>query len=381
MSLHTVEGVLTDLKDAMEKQEKVIVTADGHSQTQAPPQIRESQANIEDDIMKMIKNKIIPVIRNHLNETAESVHDALRSYQESIQIIKKFDRPFLLQKIEWLVISALRMGILEWYQDVFSRTVPDHKTAERRDYVSSVAQVMREVNTLLKDGTKKWAPQFWMIGAIEYLPNVYSELQMVVKQDVETTCWLYFEDYNDTKKLRTILLSNDEEEKAVCTSFFTLYAQTYKFVVSQEAIFPEEGRNKYCYLETFHRWFRPVLVLWLGYALIQGSTMISKTINIDDNVQDNPYALTSSSALDTATVFCQLLYFWEALRWPDIAEGYIIINFLMDVMSYYAILYAELKHAKLEKEGYYDPHGRFTISEKLCTALNNIEHVKVKFHS
>lgn len=105
--------------------------------------------------------------------------------------------------------------------------------------------------------------------------------------------------------------------------------------------------------------------------------MISKTINIDNYVQENQHAMTSSSALDTANVFWQLVNFWNALNWPDIAEGYVIINFLMDVMCSYTILYADMKHAKLEKQGYYDPNGKFTISERLCTALNNIEYVKV----
>ena len=87
---------------------------------------------------------------------------------------------------------------------------------------------------------------------------------------------------------------------------------------------------------------------------------------------------TSSSALDTATVFHQLVEFWKRLQWPDAPESYIIIHFLIQVMCYYTGYYARLKHDKLKAQGYFDTEDQFDISERLCVALNNIEHVLVK---
>lgn len=234
---------------------------------------------------------------------------------------------------------------------------------------------MKEVNSLLRLGEVKWSPEFWLTASIKYLPIIYDELQKMVIHDVEAICWLFFQFYHDPRKLRKILLFNEERDRVFCSAFFDLYKQTQIFVFAQIDIF--SSATEYPFLESYHRWFRPILVLWLGFALIRGSLMICKTINIDNHVHDNSHSMTSSSALDTANVFAQLVQFWSTLSWPDVPEGYVIINFLMEVMCSYTVLYAELKHAKLNKEGYYDPQGKFTVSERLCTALNNIEHVKV----
>jgi BAI1-associated protein 3 len=86
--------------------------------------------------------------------------------------------------------------------------------------------------------------------------------------------------------------------------------------------------------------------------------------------------MTSTSALDTAAVIHQLVHFWEKLMWPDVSEKYVVIHFLMEVMCYFTVLYAERKLEKLELEGYFDTVDQFDISDRLCTALNNIEYVK-----
>jgi BAI1-associated protein 3 len=45
-------------------------------------------------------------------------------------------------------------------------------------------------------------------------------------------------------------------------------------------------------------------------------------------------------------------------------------------MVYITILYARLKRLKIDAEGYFDTLDRFDISERLCTAVNNIQFVQ-----
>ncbi|CAL8119424.1 unnamed protein product [Orchesella dallaii] len=326
--------------------------------------------------MDIVKNKICHIVRNHLKENIDVVHEALRSYKECLQILTKFQEPFLRPKIQWMFDAALRMSILEWYQEVYRIIVPSRGDVKRSDYVGSMVQVMLQVNALLRDGATKWGPEFWLMASVEYLPAAYDELQKMVIHDVEAMCWLSFELYFDYRKLRKTLLKNDTNDRELCTAFFNLYSQTQIFVLACKEIFPE-GKKPYCCLTEYHRWFRPTLILWLGFALIRGSTLISKTIHIDSNTLESEQAMTSSSALDTATVYCQFINFWNTLNWPDVPESYVIFHFLLDVICSYTILYVELKHEKLDAEGYYDPEGRQTISRRLCIALNNIECVKV----
>ena len=137
------------------------------------------------------------------------------------------------------------------------------------------------------------------------------------------------------------------------------------------------GMKCYDYLNEYHIWFRPVLVLWLGFAFIRACDLTHRCIYIDNVVKEDDYVMTSSSAVDTAVVFKQLATFLKELNWPDLAESYVITHFVLEIMVYITILYARLKRKKIDKEGYFDTVNRFDISERLCTAVNNIQYVQV----
>lgn len=112
--------------------------------------------------------------------------------------------------------------------------------------------------------------------------------------------------------------------------------------------------DKLKWLKQYHLWFRPVLVLWLGFTFIRACEMTFKSIKIDNVVTEDEYVKTSSSALDTRVIFIQLTTFWTELNWPDISENFVVARFLMEVIGHIAQLYAALKRKKLEREGYFD---------------------------
>lgn len=127
---------LVGLKDAIEK-----TKYDEDGKGKLPPRLSESKPDVEDNVLVIVRDKICPIIRNHLREPVERVHEALLSYQHCVDILSKYNNTPLLQKIEWLVLAALRMCILEWYQHVYANSVPSQGQVEKGIYVSSVVQV------------------------------------------------------------------------------------------------------------------------------------------------------------------------------------------------------------------------------------------------
>jgi len=236
-----------------------------------------------------------------------------------------------------------------------------------------------QVNKALGDGHKIWRRVFSMEGYLEYLPILYDELQKGIVKDVEGTTWSLLKGIGDNDEQRKILLRLSPEHKALCRCLFDLYSQTHAFVQFQKEVFSDTtGRQKfYEHLDQFHEWFRPVLVLWLGFAFIRAHQMISTSINLDD-VNSEGSQLTSHSAFETVFVFHQLANFAKELNWPDPAESSVVNMFLVEVMTYVSILFAKLKRRKIDKEGYFDTVERFDVSERLCTSLNNIHYVQVR---
>ncbi|XP_035709370.1 protein unc-13 homolog 4B [Folsomia candida] len=319
---------------------------------------------------------IFPIIRNHLKETEGQVSKALKAYKNCEDVLSKYEPSFALPVIRGLLEKALRLCFLEWYQATYALRVQSVRSVDECQRVKLYVDVITDVNKLLTIGMKRWHPEFWMLAQYEsYTPIMYDELQKMVNHDIEMICWSLLRHYNDNKRLRKMLTDrNRKENECTISALFSLYAGTQTFVEAQHQIFTESPQ--YDNLANYHKWFRPILVLWLGFAVIRGSEIITRCVNIDTVSMDNIHAQTSTSALDTAAVIHQLVQFWERLMWPDVCENYVIIHFLIEVMCYFTVLYAERKLEKLELEGYFDTIDQFDISERLCIALNNIEYVK-----
>ena len=106
---------------------------------------------------------------------------------------------------------------------------------------------MKEVNLLIEIGVVQWNPEFMDTACIPYLRIVYDELQKVVIYDIESTCWVFFEFYNDYKKLRKILLRNNKDDLLFYKEFFNLYVEMDKFVVAGGEIFSTCSKKEHIF--------------------------------------------------------------------------------------------------------------------------------------
>lgn len=155
-----------------------------------------------------------------------------------------------------------------------------------------------------------------MEAKVEYLPIFFHEIQKMIVHDVEGITTSILKNYSNNDQLRNILLHHTSEEKGISRCFFELYQETQEIVLFQDRVFEgTEGRRKYYpNLDEYYEWFRPMLVLWLGFAFIRAHDLISKSIHLDQ--VDSEKAMLSSSAVDTVGVFRQLAAFEVALNWP-----------------------------------------------------------------
>ncbi|CAG7830335.1 unnamed protein product [Allacma fusca] len=364
LGLFALERRLTELETSLEK-------------ARDWKDVRECE--LETNMIMLAIERILPVIRNHLHETQETVHEAVKAIKHCREILAKFQCQSGVFKVQFWIEAEIRMAILEWYQAKFSELITNNQQGPKAwEVVECIARVINEVNRQMRECELKWKPVFWLDGLIHYMPLAYDEFQKMIIHDVETVCYYTLRHYDSNTKLREVLVCMDSDVRHVCRALFDLYVETQVFVGDQENIFGTV-QECYYYLNRYHRWFRPVLVLWLGYALIRAADMISYSIKIDNIVVENETVMTSSSATDAGMVYHQLTTFWQQLNWPDVAEGYVILHYIFEVMCFITILYARLKRDKLEQEGYFDTVDRFDISERFCTCINNIEHVKMKY--
>jgi len=71
-----------------------------------------------------------------------------------------------------------------------------------------------------------------------------------------------------------------------------------------------------------------------------------------------------------------VLDFWSRLQWPDPVDTYTISFRIIDDVINSAEYYAKQVHGKLNSVGFFDLEGQFDVTEELCIALNNLQHVK-----
>ncbi|MGH0138011.1 UNVERIFIED_CONTAM: hypothetical protein FKN15_026992 [Acipenser sinensis] len=124
----------------------------------------------------------------------------------------------------------------------------------------------------------------------------------------------------------------------------------------------------------FHEWFKTSIHKWLQIVHDKSCDRIRKAVEVDKLEHVDALSKHSSSAVDVTTCFNQVKEFWVQLAWPDSAGAFIFVARLTDDMCSAAVCYSELIKRKIEKS----QHGQENkhLTNQLCIALNNIEHVR-----
>jgi BAI1-associated protein 3 len=58
---------------------------------------------------------------------------------------------------------------------------------------------------------------------------------------------------------------------------------------------------------------------------------IGKAIELDNLLPIDENTRLSTSAIDTVTIFYQILVFWQQLEWPDVQSAFTFVNKIIEV--------------------------------------------------
>ncbi|XP_042197096.1 BAI1-associated protein 3 [Callorhinchus milii] len=204
--------------------------------------------------------------------------------------------------------------------------------------------------------------------------NVYNKLFIsIVKVDYFSLTYRLLEKQvaEDVNQLMEEVTEAMEEGKARMTQqmgeiLFELYLSLKE--LQQLKDFLPLRDSKSLALVGFHDWFQSSINKWLQIVHKKSCERIRKAVEMDQLEPVDSLSRHSSSAVDVVTCFSQIRNFWLQLAWPDPMGAFIFITRITDDICSGAVLYSELIRQKAEIET--------KISQQLCIALNNIEHVQ-----
>jgi hypothetical protein len=90
----------------------------------------------------------------------------------------------------------------------------------------------------------------------------------------------------------------------------------------------EGFKLKNCYL-----WFSTAVKHWLVASIHKARSKITRAIELDTLEPIDKEHRHSISAVDTVTIFYQVLKFWQDLEWPDASSEFAFVRNIIEVRS------------------------------------------------
>lgn len=135
-------------------------------------------------------------------------------------------------------------------------------------------------------------------------------------------------------------------------------------------------------LKDFHVWFKNKDVQLVKTAIFKALIQIRNAIDLDNFEPNDECVKYSSSAVDTLTIFNQIIIYWKTFLWPDAEQSFVLIIKLAQDINKCCEFYAEKIFDRLDVEGL--KHTEDEISKhqtKRCIAINNIDHICQTIHA
>uniref|UniRef100_F7FY87 BAI1 associated protein 3 n=2 Tax=Monodelphis domestica TaxID=13616 RepID=F7FY87_MONDO len=126
-------------------------------------------------------------------------------------------------------------------------------------------------------------------------------------------------------------------------------------------------------LPGFHTQFLPAIRLWLQTLRDKMRQRLQRAVEVDKLEPVDPTSKNSSSAAEAALCFSQNQELWAQLAWAESAEALDLVTQLTEDICEAALHYPELLRKKVDTRPLALGEA---VSEPLCIALNNVEHVR-----
>ncbi|KAF5278655.1 hypothetical protein FQA39_LY00697 [Lamprigera yunnana] len=321
--------------------------------------------------------------RPHNKETAQQVADVLTILFQltalqppnDVNLFPNSIYPWLeMNEADLNVMAVLKEAILkgakDWLQFILEKTEKnDDSNDEMLVYFNKVVQIIR--NDLQR--AVEYDKMFQGIANLEYAKTLYNLYQQevidLVEKDVVSIC----------KSLKSIAYdwnclaqSDARDPMSLGTKLFELYLALQRFYRLGTALSSIDYP-----IRNYYNWFQGGVEQWLDIAVVKAMQRIEKAVELDDLSPLDETVKYSSSALDTLTIFHQVIIFWDQLNWPDVEGSYSFVAKIIDDLCRCCLFYADKMAVKVEGMGEIQDlyEKRFEVTKEWCLAINNIDYV------
>ncbi|KAG7211433.1 hypothetical protein KM043_010720 [Ampulex compressa] len=291
------------------------------------------------------------------------------------------------KEIRGEIITALRKGTLEWYEETRQQTMcyvqePD-QDADRvlQDFTNLVTSLLVD----LEQGLTYYNSLFESTNGVPYFSAVYKQLEKLLAEHVAKHMENTSEMQNELgARVTTACLQihgqNRDEQYVlppgaeIGTPIFELYLALQDFVNMKENL--PQSDHKTLAICKYYEWFRPAVDKWLDLAKLKAIQRVRRAAELDRMCTGDYIVKHCTSAIDATACFYQIKEFWKKLAWPDQPGSYNFVLKVVDAICSSAAYYAEITHQKLADSGYYEEQTPYKTTDEMCVAINGLEYVR-----
>ncbi|XP_076667027.1 BAI1 associated protein 3 isoform X1 [Andrena cerasifolii] len=295
------------------------------------------------------------------------------------------------KEIRGEIITALRKGTLDWYEDTRQHTMCYDKEPDQdadkvlQDFTNLVTALLVD----LEQGLTYYNSLFENTNGVPYFSAVYKQLDKLLAEHVATHMENTSEMQNELGARVTIAClqlpgQNADEEYVlppgaeIGTPMFELYLALQDFITMKENL--PQSDHKTLAICKYYEWFRPAVDKWLDLAKLKAIQRVRKSAELDRICTGEYIVKHCTSAIDVTACFYQIKEFWKKLTWPDLPGSYNLVLKVVDAICSSAAYYAELTHQKLADSGYYEESTPYKTTDEviaqMCVAINGLEYVR-----
>ncbi|MGH0146839.1 UNVERIFIED_CONTAM: hypothetical protein FKN15_034849 [Acipenser sinensis] len=259
------------------------------------------------------------------------------------------------------ITAVVKRSTLEWYEATVSSFKPEDSTLEAQ--LRILVQVVDAVHVDVHRSQNVYNKLFISTVKVDYYSITYRQLEKLAADDVSAAM---------ERVCGTLEQEGTKMTQTMGETLFELYI-TLKALKQYREFLPLKDAKALA-LCGFHEWFKTSIHKWLQIVHEKSCDRIRKAVEVDKLEHVDALSKHSSSAVDVTTCFNQVKEFWVQLAWPDSAGAFIFVTRLTADVCSAAVCYSELIKRKIERR----QHGQENkhLTNQLCIALNNIEHVR-----
>ncbi|XP_067859183.1 BAI1-associated protein 3 isoform X2 [Heptranchias perlo] len=252
------------------------------------------------------------------------------------------------------ITAVVKKSTSEWYEKMSDSFKP--ATKSELTELKGLIQLVDTVCTEVQKNQKLYNNIFLSVVKIDYFSVTYQQLEKLVADDVLA--------------LMEELGAAMEQERSKMTqqigeTLFELYLSLKELKCFKEFFSLKD--SKPLALASFHDWFQMSINKWLHIVYEKSCERITRAVEVDQLDPVDTLSKHSSSAVDVVTCFTQIRSFWLQLAWPDPMGAFVFVTKITDDICNAAVMYSEMVRGKADDQK--------KITQQLCIALNNIEHV------